>query len=231
MKMRLEITKGDEIRYISHLDYARSIERALRRANLPVAYSEGFNPHMKMAFASALSVGVASYAEYMDVELADGIKVAEAAAALANHLPRGITIKKAREITAKHKALMALVNLAVYRVFVSAGDGEKDTAADAICRFNEGNSVIFVKENPKGRREIDVKQYIEDDIALNTTTSGLELIMTIKITPTGSVKPSEILQVLIDDFGLPADSKAALIDREGLFVSGPSGRLTPLEID
>jgi radical SAM-linked protein len=231
MKMRLEITKGDEIRYISHLDYARSIERALRRANLPVAYSEGFNPHMKMAFASALSVGVASYAEYMDVELADGVKVTEAAAALANHLPRGITIKKAREITAKHKALMALVNLAVYRVFLSVGDGDKDMAADAIRRFNGANSVIFVKENPKGRREIDVKQYIEDDISQSITPSGLELIMTIKITPTGSVKPSEILQVLIDDCGLPADSKAALIDREGLFVSGSSGRLTPLEID
>ena len=68
-KYRAEITKGEEIRYISHLDYAGIIERAICRAHLPAAYSEGFNPHMKLAFASALAVGVTSDAEYMDFEL------------------------------------------------------------------------------------------------------------------------------------------------------------------
>ena len=68
-KYRAEITKGEEVRYISHLDYAGLIERAIRRAKLPAAYSEGFNPHMKIAFASALAVGVTSDAEYMDFEL------------------------------------------------------------------------------------------------------------------------------------------------------------------
>ena len=66
-KLRLEITKGEEIRYISHLDYASAIERAIIRAKLPAAYSEGFNPHMKLSFASALAVGVTSQAEYMEI--------------------------------------------------------------------------------------------------------------------------------------------------------------------
>ena len=59
-KYRAEITKGEEVRYISHLDYAGVIQRAICRAHLPAAYSEGFNPHMKMAFASALAMGVTS---------------------------------------------------------------------------------------------------------------------------------------------------------------------------
>ena len=68
-KYRAEITKGDELRYVSHLDYANIFIRAFDRAKLPMAYSEGFNPHMKVAFASALSLGVTSEAEYMDFEL------------------------------------------------------------------------------------------------------------------------------------------------------------------
>ena len=58
-KYRAEITKGEEVRYISHLDYAGVIQRAICRAHLPAAYSEGFNPHMKMAFASASNCALA----------------------------------------------------------------------------------------------------------------------------------------------------------------------------
>ena len=68
-KYRAKITKGTEIRYISHLDYAGVMERAIRRAKLPAAYSEGCKPHLKLAFASALSLGVTSEAEYVDFEL------------------------------------------------------------------------------------------------------------------------------------------------------------------
>ena len=65
------ITKGEELRYVSHLDYANLFVRACKRAGLPMAYSEGFNPHMKVAFASALSLGAASDAEYVDFEMTE----------------------------------------------------------------------------------------------------------------------------------------------------------------
>ena len=68
---RARVTKDEPLRYISHLDYASLMQRAVRRAKIPAAYSEGFNPHMKLSFASALSVGVTSDAEYMDLELRD----------------------------------------------------------------------------------------------------------------------------------------------------------------
>ena len=58
MKLRMQITKDRDIRFISHLEYVRTIERAIRRAKLPAAYSEGFNPHLKFSLASALGVGV-----------------------------------------------------------------------------------------------------------------------------------------------------------------------------
>ena len=61
MKLRMQITKDKDIRFISHLEYVRTIGRAIRRAKLPAAYSEGFNPHLKFSLASALGVGVVSY--------------------------------------------------------------------------------------------------------------------------------------------------------------------------
>ena len=79
MKLRLKITKDKSIRFISHLEYVRTIERAIRRAKLPAAYSEGFNPHLKFSLASALGVGVVSYAEFCEIELAEPMTAEEAA--------------------------------------------------------------------------------------------------------------------------------------------------------
>lgn len=230
-RFRLQVTKGEEARYISHLDYARTIERALRRAKLPVAYSEGFNPHMKMSFASALSLGVASEAEYMDVELTDeGIDAADVERELGSALPAGIVLKRVRPITARHAALMAVVNLADYRIAVPLAEGASfAVAAAAVGGFNAADSVPYVKENPKGRREIDIKTYVKS-IELAERAGGLELSFAVRITPTGSVKPLEVLTALAASFELPADPDAAAITRTGLYVANEAGRVSPLEL-
>ena len=88
MKLRMQITKEKEIRFISHLEYVRTIERAIRRAKLPAAYSEGFNPHLKFSLASALGVGVVSMAEFVEIELAEPMEVHEAVQKMTAALPR-----------------------------------------------------------------------------------------------------------------------------------------------
>lgn len=107
MKLRMQITKEKEIRFISHLEYVRTIERAIRRAKLPAAYSEGFNPHLKFSLASALGVGVVSMAEFVEIELAEPMEVHEAVQKMTAALPRGIQIMAA-DVTANNApALMA----------------------------------------------------------------------------------------------------------------------------
>lgn len=234
-KLRLELTKGEAVRYIAHLDFARALERALRRAKLPVAYSEGFNPHMKMAFASALPVGVTSDAEYLDIELEEAMAAADFAGAFAAQLPEGIGLKRIKELTGKHPALMALVNLAAYTLEVPLTGGEEaaEVAAASMASircFNEAVKVLYVKESPKGRREIDVKFYVPEVRGFARPSGGLTLDMRIRITPSGSVKPSEVLNVLIDQFGLPGDREAALINRNGLYVSDGGRDLSPLNV-
>ena len=104
-KYRAEITKGEEIRYISHLDYAGVMERAIRRAKLPAAYSEGFNPHIKIAFASALSLGVISDAEYMDFELTKPLCQPEVFDRLSKALPLGVKLLRLKEVPEPKRCL------------------------------------------------------------------------------------------------------------------------------
>jgi radical SAM-linked protein len=229
VKYRLAITKGEEIRYVSHLDYMRSIERAVRRTKLPAAYSEGFNPHMKIAFASALSVGVASEAEYMDIELTGDVDPAAMGEALAGQLPPGIAVRRLRPVTVRHAALMAVVNLAAYRISLPLPDGAAGAAMEAVGRFNAAAVVPYIKENPKGKREIDVKTYV-NEIAATPKADVLEIAVEVRITPTGSIKPAEVIKVLVENFGLPADPDAALVTRTGLFVADGGSRVSPLDI-
>lgn len=102
MKTRylIKYTKGDEIKYVAHLDLMRTIQRILRRSELPVEYSKGFNPHIILSIAQPLSVGVASKGEYMDVEFKEEVDEKVIKDTLNANTPIGIEIldvKKAKE--------------------------------------------------------------------------------------------------------------------------------------
>ena len=76
-KLRTRVIKGSEVRFISHLDFMNTLTRALRRANLPIAFSQGYNPRPQISFASALAVSLTSESEYIDFELTKDLDQAE----------------------------------------------------------------------------------------------------------------------------------------------------------
>lgn len=231
-KLRLEVTKDDEIRFISHLEYARAIERAIRRAKLPAAYSEGFNPHMKFAFASALALGVTSSVEYLDLELNESIPVDTVVKKLSKELPPGIRIHKGKYIPDKASALMSIVNLASYTISL---DVPSETAsaqvAKSIEEFNARKSLLYTRKSLKGTREIEIKEYLTTDIGIKITNENIKLFMDIKIMPNGSVKPSEVLAALIDAYDLTINGAQAEIHRSGLYVEAANQKLSPLEVN
>ena len=230
VRIRLEITKGEEIRYIGHLDYVRAVERAVRRAKLPVAYSEGFNPHMKMSFASALAVGVTSAAEYVDIEMNDASDCQQVRGSLEGQWPKGIKCLDAKIVPDKGTALMAMINLATYTVVVElTKEAADENIKAAIDKFHELPYLSYMKHSPKKSRVIDVKQYVTtiDWARLN---NRLVLSFAIEITPTGSIKPVEVLESLQAACRLNVCCETALIHRTGLYVVHDGKRLTPLEI-
>ena len=225
-KYRAQLTKGDEIRYISHLDYAGVMERAIRRAKLPAAYTEGFNPHLKMSFASPLSLGVTSDAEYMDFELTKPLCQPEIFDKLAAALPPGIRLIRLKPVKEpkpcqgkKHKALMAEVEQGIYEVAAPL-IGDWDTAVKAVDRYNRASEVSYHRVTPKKTRDIEVKQYMREPVKIGMRGDWVKLTMNISITQTGSIKPAEILELLHNEFGLPVALGRALINRSRLMGQG-----------
>lgn len=219
-KYRAEITKEEEIRYISHLDYAALMGRAICRAKLPASYSEGFNPHLKMAFASALAVGVTSSAEYMDFELEEEMSPLEVAKRLTKALPPCVKVKNLRLMQGKPKALMAEVDTAEYRLKLKLTAGIEE-AEKALESFNNKENYVFERITPKKRQEIEVKQFIADKIVVRQGEGGTaELLLTIRVTPTGSIKPAEVISILTRDFAFPCKPDEVLIHRETLMGKG-----------
>lgn len=221
IKYRLEITKGESVRYISHLDFASLMQRAICRAHLPAAYSEGFNPHMKIAFASALSVGVTSDAEYMDLELKKDICQPELFDKLSKVLPPGVKLLKAKQIDMKAKALMSIVDEASYSIEVACEDNI-DAITEKITKFNKATEIVIVRETPKKRKEIEIKQYLPKDMTYELQDHVLKINLNIKITPAGTTKPNEVLDVLNNQYGLNIAVDKALVCRTGLYHLGKS---------
>lgn len=226
MKLRMQITKEKEIRFISHLEYVRTIERAIRRAKLPVAYSEGFNPHLKFSLASALGVGVVSQAELVEIELAEAMEPKVAVEKMAAAMPRGIHILAA-DITAKNApALMASAGGADYSVTVPYNS----ECAGPISAFNEASSVIFVKAAPKQKnkvKEIDVKFYIPH-VEARSTNGFLTLTFSCRITPTGSMKAIDLLNTLNEHFAMDIPTHKADVTRLALYKMDTDGNKASL---
>ena len=218
-KYRAEITKGEELRYVSHLDYANLFLRAFDRAGLPMAYSEGFNPHMKVAFASALSLGVTSEAEYMDFELTKPLCQPEVFDRLKAQLPPGAGLRELRAVHGKLPALMSQADEARYTLFVPY-DGDEAAAMQSVKDYNDAKEAVWQRVTPKKKREIETKQYMKKPVRAEAAAEGLRLFMDIVITQSGSVKPIEVLGVICRQFGLAADPAQALITRNGLFGKG-----------
>ncbi len=94
-RIRIKYTKGEEVKYISHRDLMRVFQRAIRRANLPILYSQGFNPHMKISWGQALKVGKSSEGEYAELQMEENVKPREVKDKLNQVLPKGIEILEA----------------------------------------------------------------------------------------------------------------------------------------
>ena len=213
------ITKGEELRYVSHLDYANLFVRACKRAGLPMAYSEGFNPHMKVAFASALSLGAASDAEYVDFEMTEALPPNEVMRRLRDHLPRGAELVRLKILEGKHRALMADADEARYRITVSY-QGGTEAVRDSVRHYNDAESAVWNRVTPKKSRVIETKDYLKTPVSFEQENGRLMFRMNIVVTPAGSVKPIEILQTMVRDFGLPIDPNEAYVTRTGLFADG-----------
>jgi radical SAM-linked protein len=147
-RLRIIFTKGENLRYISHLDLVRVWERALRRAAMPLAYSQGYHPHPKMVFAGALPVGYTGAAEVMDVRLTQPMPPRRVLKGLAHRLPDGLAVVDVTPVYSRAPALPTLLHGAVYEIAIETRQSVEDArsqcqallARESISREYRGKS-------------------------------------------------------------------------------------------
>lgn len=214
MRIGITFSKKGMAKFISHLDLQRTFGRAIRRANLPVKLSQGFNPHYVVSFASALALGTES--EYECVEMATIIDVSpeEFLAALDDTLPPGIRGIKAVRIADKAPKLMAACREAEYRVYFE--NAQMDKIKKAIYDIMESKEIIGTKISKGIRKNIDIRSQI---IALELKKEYL--LMRLVAAPSGSLKPD----LVIDELKKRVGDFMCRVVRTGLFAYSDSGAI------
>ena len=228
-KLRLALNKGEELRFLSHLDYAQAVERMIRRAEIKMAYSEGFNPHMKISFSSALALGVTAAAEYIDMDVLEDDSLESIMDRLNRVAPPGLEVLDGKEMPEKVKKMMAICNFAIYEVTGPVTDKNADW--DALLKaFNEATKISYEKVTPKKTRTIDVKEFVKEPVVASIKDDMVTLTMGIGIYPQGTIKPSEVWNLGKDHYNWSITSDYE-IHRKAIMVENEEGRYTPLEIN
>lgn len=228
-RFRIEFAKGDEVRFLSHLDVMKAFERAIRRAGIPIAFSEGFNPHPKMNFASALAVGVTSDGEFMDIELKENMQAAEVVMILAKALPPGLDVKTGREVPDNAPSLMAEVNRAVYHVISTVTQAvEPGQITDELAGFLGQQEIIISKRTKKGPKLKDIRPGILG-VEVSTDQNTLRFTIMTRTGNEGNVRPEEVVGAYTKYSDLPIDCDSLYIRRTGLYVEKNGKMISPMD--
>lgn len=181
VRYRIRWTKRGRSRFISARDLTAVWERALRRADAPIAYSEGFTPHAKVSFPDALAVGVESSGEYAELTFATEIDAAETFTALSRHLPAGMEILTFLAVPDGAQKLASMLPATLWQLSWTAPDAA-DVADVLTSRCDEllaADEYFAVRQRPSGSKTIDVrpatltlvvKAQPTDDATLTRTT-------------------------------------------------------------
>ena len=194
-RFRLRFAKGEALKYISHLDLARTWERTFRRAGLPVAYSKGFNPRPRFQIAAALPVGVTGWAEYLDVWLTVPLASEEVLSRLQTALPPELKVLDVQEVELRARSLQSQMRAADYRAAIQSREPLEAvrTRIEALLEA----STILRDRHQKGRlRTYDLRPLIERVTVEQGKAGELVLSMRLQASPEGAGRPDVVLEVL-----------------------------------
>ena len=152
MNIRITFKKGEDIRYISHLDLVRTFNRLLHRSKLPVKYSEGFNPHICLNFGLPLAVGMISERESCEIVLNGKRSLEDIRKALSEAAPGGIEIV---DVTDKEGIPYKKIEKAKYEVIT-----ECNMNAEEIRKILSAEEIVTPKKSKRGIKEVDIKPLI-----------------------------------------------------------------------
>jgi len=190
-RLRITFARGENVRYVGHLDMVRTWERIIRRANLPIAYSEGFNPRPRLAFAAALPVGCTSDQEVLDVILSHPCDLAEVRHRLDRAVPAGIRVVDVSEVPYSTPALQTQVRAAEF-VATPSADEPVEQAQARIRALLDAPSI----ERTRRDKAYDLRPLILDMWVETDEDGRVRIGMKLKAEESGTGRPDEVAAAL-----------------------------------
>lgn len=213
-EVRLRFCKQGRLKYISHLDINRALSRAFRRADIPLWFTEGYNPHAYMSFSLPLSLGVESLCEYVDIRLVDEISNDEIKKRMNDVLPADLRILDVYDDFRDSSEIM----YSDYVFKISFTDCEK--AADKIKSVFELSEILAQKKGKQGRKkvlkDVDIKQYIDK---YNVSVRDDIVVINVRLMAGNekNLNPTLLFDTLIrlieTDFEWKSISRLSLLDK------------------
>ena len=194
-RLRVRFKRGAEVKFISHLDIIRLWHRALSRAGIELAYSEGFNPHPRISLAAPLALGVTSEAELMDVVITRYISPQYFTACVSQQLPLGIEIVQVYPIAPTLPSLQSQVRYAEYVVEVEMKEGPK-YVTEALASLLAQEHLPWQHQRDTGPKSYDLRALI-DELWLNSRQGDQGTIgMRLRCDSSGSGRPEQVIKAL-----------------------------------
>lgn len=205
MRIRITFTKQNALRYISHLDLHQLWERAIRRADLPLAYSQGFHPQPKISLAAALPLGFSSRGEVLDMRLKENMSVEEISKRLSENLPADVKILNIQEVDEALPALQTQVLSATYDVKLTE-------PVDPVELKRRVESIMMAESIIRERRgkSYDLRPLIEMISIVTEANGTVWLKMSLAAREGATGRPEEVL------LALQIEPETALIERTRL---------------
>lgn len=194
-RLRIRFRRGEELKYISHLDLMRLWQRALNRAGIRLAYSAGFNPHPRMSLAAPLALGVTSEAELMDIVLAKLSSPHSFTAAVARQLPRGIEIIQTYNIAQTLPSLQSEVTFAEYSVEVKTDKNREEVEA-VLKSLLQLENLPWQHQRDTGPRHYDLRKLIDNLWLIDWHPGYATIGMKLRCDSQGSGRPEQVTAAL-----------------------------------
>lgn len=230
MKARIKFRKYGSMKFIGHLDVMRFFQKVMRRADIPIAFSGGYSPHMIMSFAQPLGIGLTSDGEYLDIELTEPVDSKEAVARMNAVSVEGIEVVSLVQISEEKKASgMTITAASDYQVFLleSAKSSNvrriiPDEWKEAWGRFLAQEQILVWKKTKKSEKEVDIKPMIyrsevkKDYIYLYLATGSEQ-----------NLKPDLVMETFLKYIG--QEEASLFYNRLDVYAKDENGQLVPLE--
>jgi len=201
MIYRLKFEKREEVKYIGHLDTMRTFTRCIKRTNLPIKFSSGFNPRVQLSFALPLAVGVTSECEYFDLELNGEVEPGEVIKELSQTMPSGFKVVTCEKLE-KAKSLMSLVKEAVYELNLDVNTDEIENDVKRIQDLLSKETIEIVKQGKAKKEEtLNIKPMIIDFMVEEINYRTIRMTVHCTAGSKDNLNPNYVLQAVKELLG------------------------------